>query len=232
MEKIKQNHKLVLVRVNGEKDSKTTSRLTSETKVLTSDTKGGTNAKSDSEAKETPKSDLKGDANSGETPNSDAKVHTKSTTVSASHSRVDDKMTVKSPPTSVLKANSNATEASGLGSKAAGSVSDNLNKNKTTSDAKSKTTSPANVSQNSKVTAVNSQEASTEKAGGLKESSQSKQEKKGSKRTLPIDEDIASHPTPPEEKEMAAASQNGTGSPITVKDRRDDPPPTPTSGDQ
>jgi MscS family membrane protein len=142
-----------------------------------------------------------------------------------------------------------------LGSKAAGSVSDNLNKNKTTSDAKSKTTSPANVSQNSKVSAVNSQEASTEKAGGLKESYQSKQEKRsvsqpsssrsaleenivlgvaleGSKRTLPIDEDIASHPTPPEEKEMAAASQNGTGSPTTVKDRRDGPPPTPTSGDQ
>lgn len=233
-------------RVTGEKDSKT--------KALTSDTKAGTNAKSDSRAKETPKSDSKGDANSGETPNSDAKVHTKSTTVSASHSRVDDKMTVKSPPTSVLKTNSNATEASGLGSKAAASVSDNLNKNKT-SDAKSKTTSPANVSQNSKVTAVNSQEASTEKAGGLKESSQSKQERRsvsqpsssrstleenivlgvaleGSKRTLPIDEGIASHPTPPEEKEMAAASQNGTGSPITVKDRRDDPPPTPTSGDQ
>eukprot|EP00258_Populus_trichocarpa_P045337 XP_024461356.1 mechanosensitive ion channel protein 3, chloroplastic isoform X2 [Populus trichocarpa] len=235
-------------RVTGEKDSKTISRLTS-------DTKAGTNTKSDSRAKETPKSDSKGDANSGETPNSDAKVHTKSTTVSVSHSRVDDKMTVKSPPTSVLKTNSNATEASGLGSKAAGSVSDNLNKNKTTSDAKSKTTSPANVSQNSKVTAVNSQEASTEKAGGLKESSQSKQEKRsvsqpsssrsaleenivlgvaleGSKRTLPIDEDIASHPTPPEEKEMAAASQNGTGSPTTVKDRRDGPPPTPTSGDQ
>lgn len=235
-------------RVTGEKDSKTISRLTS-------DTKAGTNTKSDSRAKETPKSDSKGDANSGETPNSDAKVHTKSTTVSVSHSRVDDKMTVKSPPTSVLKTNSNATEASGLGSKAAGSVSDNLNKNKTTSDAKSKTTSPANVSQNSKVTAVNSQEASTEKAGGLKESSQSKQEKRsvsqpsssrsaleenivlgvaleGSKRTLPIDEDMASHPTPPEEKEMAAASQNGTGSPTTVKDRRDGPPPTPTSGDQ
>uniref|UniRef100_A0A6M2EEG7 Mechanosensitive ion channel protein n=1 Tax=Populus davidiana TaxID=266767 RepID=A0A6M2EEG7_9ROSI len=234
-------------RVTGEKDSKT--------KALTSDTKAGTNAKSDLRAKETPKSDSKGDANSGETPNSDAKVPTKSTTVSASHSRVDDKMAVKSPPTSVLMTNSNATEASGLGSKAAGSVSDNLNKNKTTSDAKSKTTSPANVSQNSKVTAVNSQEASTEKAGGLKESSQSKQERRsvsqpsssrsaleenivlgvaleGSKRTLPIDEDIASHPTPPEEKEMAAASQNGTGSPITVKDRRDDPPPTPTSGDQ
>lgn len=234
-------------RATGEKDSKTTSRLTS-------DTKAGTNTKSDSRAKETPKSDSKGDANSGETPNSDAKVHTKSTTVSASHSRVDDKITVKSPPTSVLKTNSNATEASGLGSKPAGSVSDNLNKNKT-SDAKSKTTSPANVSHNSKVTAVNSQEASTEKAGGLKESSQSKQEKRsvsqpsssrsaleenivlgvaleGSKRTLPIDEDIASHPTPPEEKEMAAASQNGTGSPTTVKDRRDCPPPTPTSGDQ
>ncbi|XP_011021849.1 PREDICTED: mechanosensitive ion channel protein 2, chloroplastic [Populus euphratica] len=230
-------------RVTGEKDSKTTSRLTS-------DTKAGTNTKSDTRAKETPKSDSKGDANSGETPNSDAKVHTKSTTVSASHSRVDDKMTVKSPPTSALKTNSNATEASGLGSKAAGLVSDNLNKNKTTSDAKSKTTSPANVSQNSKVTAVNSQEAGTEK--GLKESSQSNQGKRsvsqpsssrsaleenivlgvaleGSKRTLPIDEDIASHPTPPEEKEMAAASQNGTGSPTTVKDRRDGPPPTPTS---
>lgn len=234
-------------RVTGEKDSKTTSRFTG-------DTKAGTNAKSDPRAKETPKSDTKGEFNSGETPNSDAKVHAKSTTVSVSHSRADDKTTVKSPPTSIPKTNSNATEASGLGSEAAGSVSENLKKNKTASDAKSKTTSPANVSQNSNLTSVNSLEASTEKAGGLKESSQTKQEKRsvsqpssrsaleenivlgvaleGSKRTLPIEEDIASHPTPPEEKEMAAASQNGTGSPTAVKDRRDGPPPAPSSGDQ
>ncbi|KAF9678195.1 hypothetical protein SADUNF_Sadunf07G0009800 [Salix dunnii] len=234
-------------RVNGEKDTKTTSRFTS-------DTKAGTNAKSDPRAKETPKSDTKGEFNSGETPNSDAKVHARATAVSVSHSKVDDKMTVKSPPTSIPKTNSNATEASGLGSEAAGSVSENLNKNKTASDAKSKTTSPANVSQNSNLTAVNSLEASAEKAGGLKESSQTKPEKRsvsqpssrsaleenivlgvaleGSKRTLPIEEDIASHPTLPEEKEMAAASQNGTGSPSAVKDRRDGPPPTPTSGDQ
>ncbi|KAJ6678774.1 MECHANOSENSITIVE ION CHANNEL PROTEIN 2 CHLOROPLASTIC [Salix viminalis] len=234
-------------RVTGEKDSKATPRFTS-------DTKAGTNAKSDPRAKETPKSDTKGEFNSGETPNSDAKVHAKSTTVSVSHSRADDKMTVKSPPTSIPKTNSNATEASGLGSEAAGSVSENLKKNKTASDAKSKTTSPANVSQNSNLTSVNSLEASTEKAGGLKESSQTKPEKRsvsqpssrsaleenivlgvaleGSKRTLPIEEDIASHPTPPEEKEMAAASQNGTGSPNAVKDRRDGPPPTPSSGDQ
>ncbi|KAJ6378964.1 hypothetical protein OIU78_029058 [Salix suchowensis] len=216
-------------RVTGEKDSKTTPRFTS-------DTKAGTNAKSDPRAKETSKSDTKGEFNSGETPNSDAKVHAKSTTVvhaksttaSVSHSRVDDKMTVKSPPASIPKTNSNATEASGLGSEAAGS--------------------------NSNLTSVNSLEASTEKAGGLKESSQTKPEKRsvsqpssrsaleenivlgvaleGSKRTLPIEEDKASHPTPPEEKEMAAASQNGTGSPTAVKDRRDGPPPTPSSGDQ
>ncbi|CAK7339633.1 unnamed protein product [Dovyalis caffra] len=135
----------------------------------------------------------------------------------------------------------------------------NLNQNKTASDAKPKTTSPANARQNSKVnnSAVDSSEASTEKVGGLKESSLSKQDKRsvsqpslsrpalqenivlgvaleGSKRTLPIEEDMASHPTPAEDKEVAAASQNGTGSKTAMKDRRDCPPPTPnaTSGDQ
>uniref|UniRef100_A0A6N2LA08 Mechanosensitive ion channel protein n=1 Tax=Salix viminalis TaxID=40686 RepID=A0A6N2LA08_SALVM len=210
-------------RVTGEKDGKTTPRFTS-------DTKAGTNAKSDPKAKETQKSDTKGEFNSGETPNSDDKVHAKSTTVSVSHSRADDKMTVKSPPTSIPKTNSNATEASGLGSEAAGSVSENLKKNKTASDAKSKTTSPANESSQTKPEKRSVSQPSSRSA--LEENIVLGVALEGSKRTLPIEEDKASHPTPPEEKEMAAASQNGTGSPTAVKDRRDGPPPTPSSGDQ
>lgn len=232
-------------RVAGEQDSKSTQRSTP-------DTKAGASSKSDSRIKETPKSDTKADARIGETSTSHTKEHTKAATASTSDPGAVDKVTGQSSPISVPKTNSTAVETSSSGSKAASSVSDSLNKNNKISDSKqSKSTSPGNVRQNSKFDnpAVSSSEAGNDNVGGLQESSQSKHERKsvsqpsmsrpglgenivlgvaleGSKRTLPIEEGMASNPSPAEVKEVASACRNGIGSPAAEKERKDGQLPT------
>eukprot|EP00257_Ricinus_communis_P012010 XP_002533682.2 mechanosensitive ion channel protein 2, chloroplastic [Ricinus communis] len=234
----------------GDQENKAASRSTP-------DTKAGVGPKSDSKTKEAPKSDAK----VGETPNSDAKEHIKGATTSMSDPKVGDKMSVKSSPNSVPKT-SNLAESSSPESKAAASVSDNVIQNKKIPDSKqSKSANPGNGRQNTQLDnpSVSLSDAGTEKASGLQESPQSKQgaERKsngqsstsrpsleenivlgvaleGSKRTLPIEEDMTPHPTQGEVKEMAAAGRNGNASPTGETDGKDGQiplPPNATSGD-
>ncbi|KAF2292951.1 hypothetical protein GH714_034247 [Hevea brasiliensis] len=226
-----------------------------------SDTKTGGNPKLDPKAKETPKSDPMVDARIGETPNSDAKERTQAAIASTSDPRVGDKMPVKSSPNSVPKT-SNLAEASISEPKAAGSVSNNVTQNKKISDSnKPNNVSPGNTRQNSQLDnlSVSLSEAGTDEASGLQQSSPLKlgaqrqtvtqpsvsrpalEENivlgvalEGSRRTLPIEEGMASHSSPEEAKKMAAASRNGTAAPTGEdgKDGQSPIPPSSTSGDQ
>ncbi|KAJ9177510.1 hypothetical protein P3X46_012726 [Hevea brasiliensis] len=228
----------------------------------TSDIKTGGSPKSDPKAKETPKSETKVDARIRETPNSNAKERTEAAMTSTSDPKVGDKMPVKSSPNSVPKT-SNFAEASSSELKAAGFVSNNVPQNKEIYDSKQpKSVSPGNTGQNSRFDnpSVSLTAAGADKASGLQQSSKLKQGAErqsvtqpsvsrpaleenlvlgvalqGSKRTLPIEEGMASHLTLEEAKEMAAAGRNGAASPTGEKDRKDGQSPTPpssTSADQ
>lgn len=225
-----------------------------------SDTKTGGSPKSDPKAKETQKSENKVDARTGETPNSHAKDNIQATTASTSDPKIGDKTPVKSTPNSVPKT-SNSAEASSSESKAAGLVSNNVPQNKKISN-QPKSVSPGRQNSQSDNPSVSLKEAGTDKASGLQQSSQLKQGAErqsvtqpsvsrpaleenlvlgvalqGSKRTLPIDEDMNSHSTSEEAKEMAAAAgRNGAASPTGEKDGKDDcqnqTPPSSTSANQ
>ncbi|KDP29764.1 hypothetical protein JCGZ_18699 [Jatropha curcas] len=232
----------------GDQENKGMSRSTSESK--------GNITKSDAKAKEAPKCDTKADAKNGETPNFYAKGNTKTGTPSVSDPKVGDKMAVKSSSKT-----SNSAEATTFESKAAGSVSD-ATQNKNVSDNKQKSVNPGNIRQNSQFDnpKVSLSEAGTDKARGLQEPSQFKQGAErqsvaqpssrpaleenivlgvaleGSKRTLPIEDDLDSHSGLGEVKEMAGARRNGTGTPTGEKDGKDGqapmPPPSASSGEQ
>ncbi|MBA0851129.1 hypothetical protein Goshw_013703 [Gossypium schwendimanii] len=176
----------------GEQDSKTTVRPAA-------DNKAGATPKPDSKSK--------ADAKVVESPNSETKASNASFE-STSHPKTDDK--VKPPSKSTQKTSSNAAETS--------SPDQKVLDNKRVSDKQQKVVRPS----------VSTTESGIDKAGGLREPFQSKPEGEklpvsaleenivlgvaleGSKRTLPIDEEMTPHAS--EAKELAFTSRNGTGS--------------------
>lgn len=228
----------------GEQDRNTVSQLVTDNKT-------GGSRKSDSRVKETPKSDTRGNKKTGETVKSDPKENMKAAPVSASELKVGDKMTVKSSPDSSLITSSNATEESGASLKEAGY--DNFTENQRVSGSKQyKSTMGDHVREDSKLNSAggNSSEEGIDGVVGLPEASQPKQDKKsvsqssmsrpgwdenivlgvaleGSKRTLPIDEDMDSLPTPAMEKEKASVYGNGTDNQSAEKNRKDGQTVTP-----
>lgn len=234
------NRPLLLIeppyRINGEdktrSQTKTTPRATPDTRA---DSKFGV----------TPKPDSKADAKVAETPNSGTKEDHNSAGGSISDPKNSDKVTAKTTLKSVPKTNYKTAEVSGSESRV-GSISDNLNKDRKMTDSKKpKAVNQGNVMQDGKFdnASVSSSETSIDKTG---ESEESKQEVdklpvpkppvsrpaleenlvlgvalEGSKRTLPIEEDM----TPPtaEGKELATASWNGTGngSSMAEKEKKD-----------
>ncbi|KAA3457396.1 Mechanosensitive ion channel 2, chloroplastic-like protein [Gossypium australe] len=176
----------------GEQDSKTTVRPAA-------DNKAGATPKPDSKSK--------ADAKVVESPNSETKASNASFE-STSHPKTDDK--VKPPSKSTQKMSSNAAETS--------SPDQKVLDNKRVSDKQQKVARPS----------VSTTESGIDKAGGLREPFQSKPEGEklpvsaleenivlgvaleGSKRTLPIDEEMT--PRASEAKELASTSRNGTGS--------------------
>ncbi|KAL5755287.1 hypothetical protein ACOSP7_023507 [Xanthoceras sorbifolium] len=240
------NRPLLLIepsyRVNGEdktrSHTKTAPRSTPDTRA-------------DSKVGVTPKSDSKADAKIAEMPNSDTKEDHNGAGASLSDPKSSDKVTVKSTSKSSPKTNSKATEISGSEHGSLGSVSDNSTKDKKmTNSNKPKTVSHGNVIQDGKFDnpSVSSSETSTDKTGGSHESKQEGDKLpiskppvsrpaleenlvlgvalEGSKRTLPIEEDMT--PAPAEVKEMATASRNGSST--AEKEKKDGHiPPTPSA---
>ncbi|KAG4212118.1 hypothetical protein ERO13_A02G144500v2 [Gossypium hirsutum] len=176
----------------GEQDSKTTVRPAA-------DNKAGATPKPDSKSK--------ADAKVVESPNSETKASNASFEPT-SHPKTDDK--VKPPSKSTQKTSSNAAETS--------SPDQKVLDNKRVSDKQQKVARPS----------VSTTESGIDKAGGLREPFQSKPEGEklpvsaleenivlgvaleGSKRTLPIDDEMT--PRTSEAKELASTSRNGTGS--------------------
>ncbi|KAJ4714551.1 mechanosensitive ion channel protein 2, chloroplastic [Melia azedarach] len=223
-------------RSSGEQDGKATPRPTPDNKA-------------DSRVGGTPRSGSKADTKITEGSNSDTREEF--------DPKVADKVTVKSALKSVPKTNSKVAEISSSESKVQGSASHNSNKDRKISDSKQpKIVGQGNATQYSKIDnpPVSSLETGTEKAGGLLESKQEGDKLpspqppmsrphlednivlgvalEGSKRTLPIEEGMAS-PQPAEVKELTKASRNGNGSSTSEKERKDgqiSATPSPTSG--
>ncbi|WRX09456.1 Mechanosensitive ion channel MscS - like 1 [Theobroma cacao] len=219
----------------GEQDSKTTARPRADTKA----DKAGATQKPDSKAKGAPSIEPKADAKIGETPNSDTKEDLKVAFASTSDLKTDDKVAMKSPSKSVPKKSSNAIETYSPDQKVLDSISDNSPQNKMVTDKQQKIARQSSKLDNP---SGSSPDAGVDKAGGLREPLQSKQEGEklpvtqppiarpvleenivlgvaleGSKRTLPIEEGMT--PSPADAKEMASASRNGSGS--TAEDKKD-----------
>ncbi|XP_007047788.2 PREDICTED: mechanosensitive ion channel protein 2, chloroplastic isoform X1 [Theobroma cacao] len=219
----------------GEQDSKTTARPRADTKA----DKAGATQKPDSKAKGAPSIETKADAKIGETPNSDTKEDLKVAFASTSDLKTDDKVAMKSPSKSVPKKSSNAIETYSPDQKVLDSISDNSPQNKMVTDKQQKIARQSSKLDNP---SGSSPDAGVDKAGGLREPLQSKQEGEklpvtqppiarpvleenivlgvaleGSKRTLPIEEGMT--PSPADAKEMASASRNGSGS--TAEDKKD-----------
>ncbi|KAK8717364.1 hypothetical protein V6N13_044635 [Hibiscus sabdariffa] len=220
----------------GEQDGKTTVRPTADNK---GDNKAGMTPKPDSKSKGTPAVEPEVDARIGEIPNSDTKEEFKAASESTSDPKADDKLPLKSPSKSAPKTSSKAAETSSPNQKVPDSISDNLLKNKKVTDKQQKIARPSSKSDNP---SLSSPETGIDKAGGLREQLQSKQEGEklpvsqppkarpdleenivlgvaleGSKRTLPIEEEPT--PSSADAKELASASWNGNGS--STEDRKD-----------
>ncbi|XP_057496911.1 mechanosensitive ion channel protein 2, chloroplastic-like isoform X3 [Actinidia eriantha] len=237
------------VRTNGEQDSKTAVRSPPDDKT---DSKGGAPPIPQSKAKETI-SETKIDVKAGETQNPDTKGENTAQT-STSDRNIGDKEMAKPTSNSATKTDSKLSEVSSSDSKAVGSTSIQS----TSNNKQTKKTGSGNAQQNS---TVNIPSASFSETGGEKpeefpSTPQAKQESErpqqpisrpplgenivlgvaleGSKRTLPIEEGMASSPTQAEVKELAQF-RNGNGSLAAEKDKKDGQPPTvpsSTSGDQ
>ncbi|XP_044481473.1 mechanosensitive ion channel protein 2, chloroplastic-like isoform X2 [Mangifera indica] len=199
-----------------------------------------------------PTPDVRTDSIVGGTPKSESKAGVKIAETPNPDTREDqngDKLT-KLTSKSVPKTNFKIANMSSSGSKVHGSVSDNSIKDKKMSESKQpKMGNPGNVIQNGKSEnpSVSSSETSTDKGGGLQESkhvgdklpvtqqptSRPVLEEnivlgvalEGSKRTLPIEEDMVS-PQPTEMKEMASAPPNGNGSSTNEKESKDGQSPS------
>ncbi|WRX11111.1 hypothetical protein QQP08_003598 [Theobroma cacao] len=201
--------------------------------------KAGATPKPVSKAKGAPSIEPKADAKIGETPNSDTKEDLNAAFASTSDLKTDDKVGMKSPSKSVPKTSSNAIETYSPDQKVLDSISDNLPQDKKVTDKQQKIARQSSKLDNP---SVSSSDAGIDKAGGLREPLQSKQEGEklpvtqppiarpvleenivlgvaleGTKRTLPIEEGMT--PSPADAKEMASASRNGSGS--TAEDKKD-----------
>ncbi|KAK6258792.1 hypothetical protein SCA6_013266 [Theobroma cacao] len=199
----------------------------------------GATPKPVSKAKGAPSIEPKADAKIGETPNSDTKEDLNAAFASTSDLKTDDKVGMKSPSKSVPKTSSNAIETYSPDQKVLDSISDNLPQDKKVTDKQQKIARQSSKLDNP---SVSSSDAGIDKAGGLREPLQSKQEGEklpvtqppiarpvleenivlgvaleGTKRTLPIEEGMT--PSPADAKEMASASRNGSGS--TAEDKKD-----------
>lgn len=231
-------------RPNGERDGKT-ARPSSDSKV---DAKVGAAPASDSKTKETPTSDNKGEAKAGVARNSDAKAATAST----SDPKISDKVAAKS----ASKTDSKVTEAdSESDNGAVGTLLDTS----TLKNPNSKQPKSVGNQKNTNNSTSSASETGAEKSGGFSTASQAKPESErlpvpkppmskpvleenivlgvaleGSKRTLPIEEDMYSPPSHAEVTELATRC-NGQGSPTPDKDKKDGhipPSPSSTSVDQ
>ncbi|PQM36148.1 mechanosensitive ion channel protein 2 chloroplastic isoform X1 [Prunus yedoensis var. nudiflora] len=221
-------------------DSKVRETSTSDTKA---DSKVGATPVSDSKTRETPLSDTKADARSGEMPNLNTKEGSKGAKSSISYPQVGDKETGKSTSNSISKMNSRDTEKSDSDSKAAGIVSDNLTQN--ISDRKQlKTASLGNVIPSTiNRPTFSSSEGGADKTSGSAASPVKQEGERmpvpepppsrpvreenivlgvaleGSKRTLPIEEGMAS-PSPHVAANDLASSRKGNASPIADKGKK------------
>lgn len=224
----------------GEQDSKTTGRPTPDAKA----------SKSDSKSKETSADDPKADANTGETLQKSEIKDSSASAASISDNKIGEKVIAKSTSKSAPRTDAKiaVAETSPSDHKTQDAVSVNSTQNKSTSDKKQqKIANLGSIGQNASTVsaigtgiekAVGVSESSQPKQDGVLESSQPKQAGdrlsrpaleenivlgvalEGSKRTLPLDEEMDSLPTPADAKELAA-SRNGNGSLTAEKDKKE-----------
>ncbi|XP_052190086.1 mechanosensitive ion channel protein 2, chloroplastic-like [Diospyros lotus] len=235
------------MRSTGEQDNKAAARPTADGKAhakggttLVSDSKAKERPSSDSTTRDVPASDTKIDLKAGEMSNSDTKGENSAVT-SASDHKIVDKVITKSttrPPTKIA---SEFAEVSSSDSKSFGSTS-----NQKISDNKHpKKTGLGIARPNSPVDSPSAPPFDTgaEKPGARQSILQPKQEiesqtqpplpkppleenillgvaLEGSKRTLPIEDELAPSPDEAEVKELATCRKRN-GSPATEKDKKD-----------
>ncbi|WCJ31989.1 Mechanosensitive ion channel protein 2 chloroplastic [Euphorbia peplus] len=230
-------------RGSGEPEVKATTKPQTDTKTVSS-------PKSDTKTKEASKFDIKADSKTSETHNSDIKEPAKAATATATATTSVsdpigvDKLASKSPPNSISK----LEEASSPDPKTGGFASSNVKQNKKIPETKPpKIVSTRNITQNNQLDNY-LLECNTDWEREMQESSQSKQGAErqvsasrpameenivlgvaleGSKRTLPIEEDLVSHPTQGELKEIAVARRSGPGNQTGEKDVKDGQIPSP-----
>lgn len=235
------------VRASGEQDSKSTARTTP-------DTKGDATSGPEYKARDKPTSDTKADAKIGETPNSDTKEDPKVAAAASLPDPKEGENAVVKPASKPVSKTDSKSDA-----KVVPSVSDSSTQ-KMSGGKQPKSSSSGNVMHKSNIPLVSSSESRVDKSGGLPTTRSRLEGERmpspvgqpptsrpilednivlgvaleGSKRTLPIDEGMATPASHGEGKEMAA-SRNGNGTSNPEKDKKDGEVPTApssTSGTQ
>ncbi|KAK3009064.1 hypothetical protein RJ639_014384 [Escallonia herrerae] len=221
------------VRTNGEQDSKAAVRPTPDNKA---DAKGGATpppdnkakerSTSDFKARETSISDTKSDARAGEKANYDSKEDHKVASTSISDSKLDDKTNAKS--SNPVPKNESRPHISDNSSR-------NSSANKQPKNAVSGSSRQSSVVDN---TSASLSETSAEKAGSSPSTKQGERQLptsrpglednlvlgvalEGSKRTLPIEEEMVTSTTPAEQKELATCRSGSGSPPAAEKDKKD-----------
>lgn len=234
-----------LTRTNGEQDSKTVVRPTSDNHVdaksVTSDTKTKERPTSDFKAREVSLSDSKANFKVGDALNSDTKKANKVAAMPVSDAKPGDKVVEKSKSKSTSKADCKFAEVSSSNSNSP--VPDNATENNSN---KKQPKNEGLESARQSIVVENPSYPSPETSGDKANPSTStlKQAERlpetqsptsrpvleenivlgvaldGSKRTLPIEEEMAPSATAPEVKEMATF-RSGSGSPPADKDKKE-----------
>ncbi|XP_039069817.1 mechanosensitive ion channel protein 2, chloroplastic-like [Hibiscus syriacus] len=195
----------------GEQDSKTTVRPSAD--------KAGTTPKPNSKSKGAQLTELKADAKVVESPNSEAKESNASLKSTSLPKTADE---VKQPSKSAPKTISNAGETSSPDQEVPDSISNNVPQNKRVTDDQQKLARQDSKLDNPSVSSTESGEKHPVSKPpiarpALEENIVLGVALEGSKRTLPIEEEMTPHTT--DAKEVASASRNGNGS--TAEDKKD-----------
>uniref|UniRef100_A0A803KXA4 Mechanosensitive ion channel protein 2, chloroplastic-like n=1 Tax=Chenopodium quinoa TaxID=63459 RepID=A0A803KXA4_CHEQI len=210
------------VRGIGEQDSRGTGQPPGEQKTDESKVKG--TSAPDLDKKENVKHGNKAEGKVGETLHSRSKDENKASVASKMDWKADSKPTGNSTSRPILELEKDTTDAAGSQSKTAGSV-ENTSKNSEnvlpplnteTHVINDKTTG----SQSKQVEKSTSSESSKQTSASLEENIVLGVALEGSKRTLPIEDELDSPPTPAEAKDLAARS-SGPGNSAGEKDGKD-----------
>ncbi|XP_057251566.1 mechanosensitive ion channel protein 2, chloroplastic isoform X2 [Beta vulgaris subsp. vulgaris] len=202
------------VRPSAEQESRVTGQPTADKK--TNDSNFRETLAPDLNTKEILKPGNKGEGNVADTAHSELKDESKASGAAKSDRKADDKATVNSVSKSNSELEKNTAVTTHSDAKLASSVHEKALKNLETSGNNDKTS--GTLSKQAEKSTVSEPSKST--STGLEENIVLGVALEGSKRTLPIDEELDSPPTPAEAKELAAQSSGHANSAVE-KDEKD-----------